>query len=200
MDIKYTVFREYDKVELKEAEEYIVSAEQEKDTLKKKNIKIHKIVGCVTICACIIHVACIIAIIAFAFLYSMSDEKLMCFIYIVIGINVTIFIVEGIIDILFKYKENKNRLEEILDKCEYYKEYIDDVNGLNEFVILSVKMVEGMIYVIYTKPDEKHICVEKYNKKEVEIAEDKDCAEVYIYCDIDTNPLINKIIIPYGII
>ena len=200
MDIKYTVFREYDKVELKEAEEYIVSAEQEKDTLKKKNIKIHKIVGCVTICACIIHVACIIAIIAFAFLYSMSDEKLMCFIYIVIGINVTIFIVEGIIDILFKYKENKNRLEEILDKCEYYKEYIDDVNGLNEFVILSVKMVEGMIYVTYTKPDEKHICVEKYNKKEVEIAEDKDCAEVYIYCDIDTNPLINKIIIPYGII
>ncbi len=202
-ELEYEVFRDYNKVQLKEAEEYLVSAEQEMATLKDKLDKAERVKNRMDSCGCLFYIVFVVGMFLLGlklfFDGKLSNETTINLIYAIL----TVFFVSEFVDSRIKkhfYYEEKDRYRDILADYEYYKEYITDVDDLNKFVILSVNMIEGQIYVTYKKPSEKQIFVKEFNKKDVVVAEDKDSAEIHIYCDKDTNPYIRKIIVPYGII
>ena len=205
-ELEYTVFRDYNKVHLKEAEEYLETNMSKIAALKEKIDKTNKTINIVENWGCLFNLLVYFGtVVYFIYLvlfgdFQKQENNVFLFISAIMGISVIRLFVKEILDRHFKHTENQKKFEEISKEYRCYEKYIAHIKELKDFVILSVKMVEGRIYVIYKEPAEVKILVREFNKKNVVVAEDKDIIEVHLYCDKYFSSCITKIVVPYGIV
>lgn len=81
-----------------------------------------------------------------------------------------------------------------------YEKYILNVAQLDYIVVFDLIIKEGMFYIIYKIPGKEHISVAEFRKKDVQICDDKEKAEIYLTCSEREPAYISQVIIPYGYI
>lgn len=99
-----------------------------------------------------------------------------------------------------KYSKQIREGKETLEKVKMYEKYILNVAQMDYIVVFDLIIKEGRFYIIYKVPGKEHISVAEFKKKDVQICDDKEKAEIYLSCSERESAYISQVIIPYGYI